>query len=50
MSKEIGEIGRDGSAIGGLAADDICELHRVPEDDYGGRQVHAGDAIMLIFS
>jgi hypothetical protein len=44
------EIGRDSGAIGGSAADDIPELHRVPEDDDGGEQVHAGDAIVLTFA
>jgi hypothetical protein len=26
------------------------KLHRVPEDDDGGEQVHAGDAIVLTFA
>jgi hypothetical protein len=28
----------------------LPELHGVPEDDDGGEQVHAGDAIMLPFA
>ena len=44
------EMGRDGKAISGSAADDFSELHRVPEYDGGGQQVHAGDAIMLAFA
>ena len=44
------EIGRNGDAISGSVADDISKLHRVPEDNNGGQQVHAGDAIMLPFA
>jgi hypothetical protein len=44
------EMTRDGSSISGSTADDITELHRVPEDDDGRQQIHASDATMLAFA
>ena len=44
------KVRRDGETIRGPAVDDLAELHRVPEYDDGGEQVHAGNAIMLPFA
>jgi hypothetical protein len=44
------EVRRDDDAVHGAAVDNLPEFHGVPEDDDGGEQVHAGDAIMLPFA
>ena len=40
----------DRIAAGGALRDDLAQLGGIPEDDAGGEQVHAGDAIMLPFA
>lgn len=44
------QIRWDGFAGEGALRDDIAQLGGIPEDDAGGGQVHAGDAIMLPFA
>ncbi len=39
----------DSSFPSRLVCNDLAELHGVPEDDDGGEQIHAGDAVMLAF-
>ncbi len=46
MGQEIGAIA---ASIAFLVCNDLAELHGVPEDDDGGEQIHAGDAVMLAF-
>ena len=44
------QIGGRRLTIAGPGADDIAEFHRVPENDDGGEEIHAGDSIMLPFA
>lgn len=46
--RDMGEqIGRQQLSITFLVGNDVAQLCRVPEDDYGGEQVHAGDPVVL---
>ena len=44
------QIGGRRLAIACAGADDIAEFFRVPENDDGGEEIHAGYSVMLPFA
>jgi hypothetical protein len=44
------QIGRHGRSVARPSADDFAKFHRVPKDDDGGEEIHAGDSVVLAFA